>query len=109
LVPIKSRSFIGFILVSKIRLMNPLPEVLTVTNLRDCYRRAEFTPLQVAEQVLARLKSGCPPEVFISVVDEDAFLARARQLNEQLQHDPSTLDRQALFGIPYAVKDDCSQ
>ena len=85
--------------------MNPLSEVLTVSRLRDGYRRAEFTPLQVAEQVLARLKSGCPREVFISVVDDGAFLARARQLNDQLQQDPGILERQALFGIPYAVKD----
>ncbi|MBI5108365.1 MAG: allophanate hydrolase [Rhodocyclales bacterium] len=85
--------------------MNPLPESLTVASLRESYRRNEISPVQVAQQLLDRIKADCPTEVFITLVDAERLLARARQLAEQLQCDPAVLDRQALFGIPYAIKD----
>lgn len=85
--------------------MSTLPPSLTIANLRDRYRSSEATPLEVAEQVLERLERSCPPEVFITRVNKAAVLARARQLTEQLLADPGILDRAALFGIPYAVKD----
>lgn len=85
--------------------MNPTTVPLTFSDLRDRYRRGETDPVQVAEQLLARLKTDCPPEVFICRVAEEKLLARARQLGEELRHDPGVLERQPLFGTPYAVKD----
>ncbi|MDP1610140.1 MAG: allophanate hydrolase [Sulfuritalea sp.] len=78
---------------------------LTISELRDRYRRGETDPVQVAEQLLARLQADCPPEVFICRIGADALLARARQLAEELRQDPGVLDRKPLFGIPYALKD----
>jgi allophanate hydrolase len=62
--------------------------------------RAGLRPSQLASEVLARLRAaGDEQPVWISRVPDEQLLARARELDES---DPREL---ALYGVPFAVKD----
>jgi allophanate hydrolase len=59
----------------------------------------------VASELLRRIEELAPPAIFISLVDRELLLRKARELTDELLRRPDVLDRQALFGIPFAVKD----
>ena len=85
--------------------MPTLPSTPTLASFTDLYGRAGWTPLDVAEAVLARLATQTPAAAFICQVTPDALRERARQLGAVLARDPGIVARQPLFGVPFAVKD----
>ena len=76
-----------------------IPDVVQIAELRDEYQARRFTPLQVAEAVLARIET-CDPAIWITQVPS-AVLARAQALTD----DFSLVEKLPLYGIPFAVKD----
>ena len=78
---------------------------MTISSLLDDYRRGKRTPSAVVEALLARGDDGTYASAWIHRVGGDALIWRARELEEQLRSDPQTIDRLALYGVPYAVKD----
>jgi allophanate hydrolase len=67
---------------------------LDIANLESLYARGEATPERIVRYVFARIRAkGVRPD-WITLVDEDAAIAKARDA-----------PRGALYGIPYAVKD----
>lgn len=82
-----------------------LPDVLTLQALHAGYRSGSFTPFDVAREALVRIRQSGPQPVFIAEADDSTLLPRAQRLTKQLKSDPAVLDRQSLFGIPYAAKD----
>ncbi|MBV8577767.1 MAG: allophanate hydrolase [Acetobacteraceae bacterium] len=78
-----------------------IPVMLQIASLADAYRARRLTPVQVAEDVLARVRAYPDPAVWISRVSADEVRARARALAE----DALGRDLLPLYGIPFAVKD----
>lgn len=83
----------------------PLPDVLTISDLHDAYREGTLTPLTVAKAVLSRIREAGTQPVFISDAADASLLPFAERLTQQFDSDPGILEREPLFGIPYAVKD----
>lgn len=77
----------------------PLPRILDVATLAAGYRSGAFTPLEVIEEVIARVDAGLDPAVWISVFPDEALRAAARALG------PTPDPARPLWGIPCAVKD----
>ena len=82
-----------------------LPAVITIPELRDDYLNGRRTPLDVASELMERIKASGRPEIFITLIDEGRLLNQARALNDDLRRDPTLPARMPLFGIPFAVKD----
>ncbi len=76
-----------------------LPPVLDLTTLSEGYRSGAFTPLDVIEEVIARIDAGADPAVWISCFPDEALRAAARALGTH--PDPA----RPLWGIPCAIKD----
>ena len=75
------------------------PEIsLGIGSLQAAYRDSEFTPLDMVEQVLAAI-GGDPNKAWIHVVDAATLRAQAQAL---MVRGP---ERLALWGIPFAIKD----
>jgi allophanate hydrolase len=80
-----------------------LPAMLDIATLRAGYAAGAFTPLDVVEDILRRIAEYPDRAVWISRVDADALRAAAHALGRHP-------DGRALWGIPFAVKDniDCA-
>ncbi len=76
------------------------PAFLDFTALRSAYSRGA-TPLDLAEEIIARRKASSDPAIFITPVADDDLSASARALMERAPQ-PNSLP---LWGIPFAVKD----
>lgn len=74
-----------------------IPAILDFASLGAGYRSGAFTPFDVAREVLARIANG-DAAAWISRRPDEEFLADARALMAQ---EP----RGALWGLPFAVKD----
>ncbi len=72
---------------------------LDITNLRQRYQSGELTPLDLVEELLARLAREDKHHVWISRLDASALREYAKAL---LDKDPNRLP---LYGIPFAIKD----
>lgn len=75
-----------------------LPEFMSIAAIRDAYAGGA-SPVDVIEQVIARRAALADPAVFISQTPDATLRAEAQALAER---GPEGL---ALFGIPFAVKD----
>ena len=72
---------------------------LDIATLRRLYQSGELTPLELVEDLLARMAGEDPHRVWISRLDAAALGAYARNLAGR---DPASLP---LYGIPFAIKD----
>ena len=72
---------------------------LDFTHLRELYRTCQATPEDVAKAVLARVEQEPDKAIWITRLPDEAILAAARALADK---DPDTL---ALYGVPFAIKD----
>ena len=72
---------------------------LDIATLRHRYQSGEFTPLELVEDLLARMSSEDRHHIWISRLDADALRAYARKLEGK---DIASLP---LYGIPFAIKD----
>ncbi|MFC7052079.1 allophanate hydrolase [Hansschlegelia quercus] len=68
-----------------------------LASLRSAYA-AGLSPLAVVEEAFARIEAAGDPGIFIALADRDAAIAEARALG-------SSTDGRALWGVPFAVKD----
>lgn len=75
-----------------------IPAILDIASLETGYRSGAFTPLDVARAVLARIAESSDQAVWISRRADAEILEEARAITER---GPSG----ALWGIPFAVKD----
>ncbi|MGL4409056.1 MAG: amidase family protein, partial [Zoogloea sp.] len=69
-----------------------------LTTLRAAYAAGSLTPLQLAEEIIARTADD-PNTVWIQRLSDKAIRAHARDLMDK---DPASLP---LYGIPFAIKD----
>ncbi|WP_322894574.1 MULTISPECIES: allophanate hydrolase [unclassified Yoonia] len=73
------------------------PEMLTIEAVRHAYAKGA-TPLDLAEEIIARRHAASDPAIFITPVADDDLRAAARDV----MAGPSDLP---LWGIPYVAKD----
>jgi allophanate hydrolase len=78
---------------------------LGLHKLRARYRAGTLSCSAVIEEVLRRIATAGDDKVWISRASDTDLRAHAAQLDAELARDPSLLDRQPLFGVPFAVKD----
>ena len=78
---------------------------LDIQHLRQDYRDGRRKPSAVIETVLARIEDAGDDAVWISRVPDDALRSAAARLDRVLADDPAILDRQPLFAVPFAAKD----
>jgi allophanate hydrolase len=78
---------------------------LDIRLLRGAYLAGELTTARLLDRVLARIAAGDDPALWISRVDEAEIRARAEALDAAAAAEPGLIERQPLFGIPFAVKD----
>jgi len=71
----------------------------TIANLRQIYREGRASPEQVALESLRRATAGRYPNVWITMLDEEAIIGYASRL------DRAHFEKLPLFGIPFAIKD----
>jgi allophanate hydrolase len=71
-----------------------------ITSLEQAYRHKSTSPTAVVREIYAAIRAQGERPVWITVVDEEQSIARARELESVA--DQSTLP---LYGIPFAVKD----
>jgi len=80
----------------------PFPQSLDLAALAAGYAAGRFTPVDVAQGVLARIAAAGDDKVWISRVADAALAARAAMLAGL---DATARARLPLYGIPFAVKD----
>ncbi|MGE0421830.1 MAG: allophanate hydrolase [Reyranellaceae bacterium] len=78
---------------------------MDIQRLRQDYRDARRKPSAVIGDVLARISAAGDDAVWISRFADDALRSAGGRLDRLLADDPTVLDRQPLFGVPFAVKD----
>ncbi len=71
----------------------------TIANLRQIYREGRASPEQVALESLRRATAGRHPNVWITMLDEEAIIGYASRLGRV------QFEKLPLFGIPFAIKD----
>src|SRR5205823_1326581 len=74
-------------LVFKTAFMRPIPNILTIHSLLEGYRSRSFSPVEVLTETFARIRRESPLEVWITLADRDAALARAGELGAALEQD----------------------
>lgn len=72
---------------------------LDIDSLHRAYRESRLTPVDLIDEVLARIAAQPDRHEWIHVLDRDALMAHAARLEGQ---SPDTLP---LYGIPFAIKD----
>ena len=77
-----------------------LPMFLDLTSLKQAYAEG-LSPLDLVEEVLARIDACDDPAIFITKTPADALRAAAREL---IARAPSA-NSLPLWGVPFAVKD----
>ena len=79
--------------------MRPATLSLGSRSLRDHYAAGLLSPVEVVDEVYARIAARGDDHVWISLVPHDVARAAAAAL------DPADLTRLPLYGLPFAVKD----
>ncbi len=74
---------------------------LDLATLRKAYQCGELTPSAVVESVYARIANYNDPATWITLVERDRALERARELEARA----ADIARLPLYGIPFSVKD----
>jgi allophanate hydrolase len=77
----------------------PLPSTLLITELLDGYRAGRFSPVDVAEGVLANIAIAPDRRAWITLLSPERVLEYAKALAGR---DPASLP---LYGVPFAIKD----
>lgn len=77
----------------------PLPTTLLISALLDGYRAGRFTPVDVAERVLADIAKAPDRRAWITLLSRERVLEYATALATR---DPASLP---LYGVPFAIKD----
>ncbi|TIX87091.1 allophanate hydrolase [Rhizobium sp. P44RR-XXIV] len=77
-----------------------LPTILDLASLKEAYATG-LSPLDLVEEIIARLKASDDPAIFITMTQDDDLRAAAREL---LAKAPE-VNSLPLWGIPFAVKD----
>lgn len=77
-----------------------LPDMLDIATLKAGYAAGAFTPLDVMEEVIARLHRATDPAIWISRFSDDDLRAAARALMAE-----GGREARPLWGMPFAVKD----
>ena len=80
-------------------------EALEIASLRTRFLARKISAAALVDQVLTRVGEWGDPALWISPVSESVVRDRARELDTLALADPSAVERMALFGIPFAVKD----
>ncbi len=79
---------------------------LRISLLHGQYLAGSVRPTTIAQTVLERIAAAERPEIWISLVNAEALMAQASQLDQALLSLGSEiLTRYPLFGLPFAVKD----
>ena len=73
---------------------------MDIASLELSYRNKSRTPTEVVREIYAKIRSEGERPVWISLIDEERNIGRAKEL--ELTADAETLP---LFGIPFAIKD----
>jgi allophanate hydrolase len=76
----------------------PLPAALLIADLLDGYRAGRFSPVDVAEAVLANIAKAPDRRAWITLLSPERVLEYARAL---VGRDPTL----PLYGVPFAIKD----
>jgi allophanate hydrolase len=71
----------------------------TVAGLRELYRRGQASPMDVIAEALCRARDPAHPSVWITLLAPEQVGAYVDAL------DPDRFEELALFGIPFAIKD----
>lgn len=71
----------------------------TIANLRQLFREGRASPSDVALEALRRARDGAFPNVWITLLNEEAVLDFANRL------DAASFDKLPLYGVPFAIKD----
>jgi len=74
---------------------------LNLATLREAYKYGEMTPSAVVDSVYSRIADYDDPATWITVVERNRALERARELELRAKD----LSKLPLFGIPFSVKD----
>jgi allophanate hydrolase len=77
----------------------PLPNTLLIGSLLDGYRARHFSPVDVAERVLADIARAPDRRAWITILPRERLLEYATALAAR---DPESLP---LYGVPFAIKD----
>jgi allophanate hydrolase len=77
----------------------PLPNTLLIGSLLDGYRARHFSPVDVAERVLADIARAPDRRAWITILPRERLLEYASALAAR---DPESLP---LYGVPFAIKD----
>jgi allophanate hydrolase len=77
--------------------------LFSVETLTSRYAAGDLTPSDVVEEHLRRIDNG-PSELWITTIEPSALRARAQSL-EASAADGIDWERQPLYGVPFAVKD----
>ncbi|HKU96708.1 MAG TPA: allophanate hydrolase [Vineibacter sp.] len=85
--------------------MTSAADSLDLHRLHGDYRHGRRRPSDVIDGVLRRIAAAGDDGVWISRVPDPALREAAARLDAALVADPAILDRQPLFGVPFAVKD----
>jgi len=78
---------------------------LDIARLQADYRGGRRTPSAVIDTVLGRIAARGDDGTWIARVPDDVLRAQAAALDARLKADPTVLDREPLFGVPFAIKD----
>ncbi|WP_263352882.1 allophanate hydrolase [Acidicapsa acidisoli] len=73
---------------------------MDITSLDLSYKNKITSPTRVVREIYSQIRAEGKSPIWITLVDEEHNLARARELENQ-----SDLAKLPLFGIPFAVKD----
>src|ERR1700733_14679620 len=77
----------------------PLPSTLLITELLNGYRAGRFSPVDVAEAVLANISKAPNRRAWITLLSRERVMEYAKALAAR---DPASLP---LYGVPFAIKD----
>ncbi|MDI9348746.1 MAG: allophanate hydrolase [Candidatus Symbiobacter sp.] len=80
------------------------PISLDIAHLSHAYANKKITPTQMVRMIYERIRAQGQDQVWISMVSEQDALARAAGL-EKSPPTPQNIDKNRLWGIPFAVKD----
>lgn len=81
--------------------MTPTIPIADAEALRSAYTQGEITPVDVVDEVLARIDDQGDDHVWITRVEADELHLQAKALAARLDE----IDSLPLYGVPFAVKD----
>jgi allophanate hydrolase len=82
---------------------SPMPLSLDFASLRQAYAEGAASPISVARDISARIRSRGADAVWIALVPEDALLEAAAALERRGEAEGVAV--MPLYGLPFAVKD----